>query len=314
MKYNGIANLQQPGNRQGNMASHEASFGAAMSPEKMQRVSKTNPCPVCGKPDWCLYTKDGSATICQRIEENSKKRCGDAGFLHILTERPQSQQFGPQRKFTVSQDNRPDRDFTALQQQYSRQITHKQFDDLSQRLGVSKRSLKRLCVGWDGKAYAFPMSNAQGQIIGIRRRFPNGNKVSVTGSKTGLFIPTDLSPEGPLLICEGATDTTAGLDLGFEAVGRPNCNSKVKMTARLVKGRHVVIISDNDPPKEDGRQPGNEGAIVLANKLVFVCPSVRMIFPPAKYKDIRGWYNSGLKRDELLTNIENAKPLTVELK
>lgn len=48
----------------------------------MQRVSRQNPCPVCGKPDWCLVAKDGSAAICSRIQEGSIKRCGDAGWLH----------------------------------------------------------------------------------------------------------------------------------------------------------------------------------------------------------------------------------------
>ena len=46
----------------------------------------TGPCPVCGKPDWCLVAEDGSAAICARIEEGSVKRCGDAGWLHILRE------------------------------------------------------------------------------------------------------------------------------------------------------------------------------------------------------------------------------------
>jgi hypothetical protein len=308
MKYNGITNV----NRQGNMVS----FAATMSPEKMQRVGKTNPCPVCGKPDWCLYAKDGSAAICQRIEKGSKKRCGDAGWLHVLSNRHNRHNGhnGHGKRYMVLSMKDQSRDFGRLSQQYQQQLTGYKLEWLSVKLGISAKSLKRLRVGWDGKAYTFGMSNAQGQTIGIRRRFPNGNKVSVTGSKTGLFIPTDLSSEGSLLICEGATDTAAVLDLGFNAVGRPNCNSKVEMTARLAKNRHVVIIGDNDPPKKDGRQPGNEGALLLANKLVFVCPSVQMIFPPAKYKDIRGWYNSGLKRDELLTNIENAKPLTVELK
>jgi len=47
----------------------------------MQRVSKANPCPVCGNPDWCLITEDGSTVICQLIQEganNSDNRPGSA--------------------------------------------------------------------------------------------------------------------------------------------------------------------------------------------------------------------------------------------
>lgn len=52
------------------------------------RVSKNNPCPVCGKPDWCLIGSEGDRAICQRVE--SSERHGEAGFLHRLTsvERP----------------------------------------------------------------------------------------------------------------------------------------------------------------------------------------------------------------------------------
>ena len=55
-----------------------------MNTETMDRVSKENPCPVCGKHDWCLRSQDDSAAICQRIEQGSKKRCGDAGWLHVF--------------------------------------------------------------------------------------------------------------------------------------------------------------------------------------------------------------------------------------
>ncbi|MFB0553899.1 MAG: hypothetical protein ACETWQ_11370 [Phycisphaerae bacterium] len=35
----------------------------------------------------------------------------------------------------------------------------KQLDILTDSLGVSVESLERLNIGWDGKAYTFPMSN-----------------------------------------------------------------------------------------------------------------------------------------------------------
>ena len=59
--------------------------------DKMQRVSRKYPCPVCDKPDWCLVAKDGSAAICARISEGSVKQYGDAGWLHFLHEDKYSQ-------------------------------------------------------------------------------------------------------------------------------------------------------------------------------------------------------------------------------
>jgi len=50
-----------------------------------QRVSKVRPCPVCNKPDWCLYAGPADApeaAICARVE--SPRRCGQAAWLHRL--------------------------------------------------------------------------------------------------------------------------------------------------------------------------------------------------------------------------------------
>ncbi|MHC4357133.1 MAG: DUF3854 domain-containing protein, partial [Planctomycetota bacterium] len=57
-----------------------------MIAERMLRVDKNHLCPICSKPDWCLIAKDGSAAICARIEDGSVKKCGDAGWLHMLSD------------------------------------------------------------------------------------------------------------------------------------------------------------------------------------------------------------------------------------
>jgi hypothetical protein len=120
------------------------------------------------------------------------------------------------------------------------------------------------------------------KIIGIRRRFGDGHKRAITGSRNGLFIPAGLSKDKPLFICEGPTDTAAALDLGFEAIGRPNCDSKIDMTVRFARGRRIMIVCDNDPP-------GREGAKKLAGELIKCCPAVKIIAPPAEGMDLRQW-------------------------
>ena len=50
-----------------------------------QRVSRRRPCPVCQKPDWCLFTGGDdapTAAICARVE--SDRRAGEAGWVHRL--------------------------------------------------------------------------------------------------------------------------------------------------------------------------------------------------------------------------------------
>jgi len=278
-----------------------------MIAERMQRVSRNKPCPICARCDWCLVAEDGLAAICQRIEDGSVKRCGDAGYLHILSGRHRSPRNRSRRKFIVIPNSRPDRDFAALHQQYGRQITNQQLNDLSQQLGLSTQSLKRLSIGWDSEAYTFPMSNSQGRIIGIRRRFPSGRKVSVTGSKNGLFMPTHVEGDGPLLIVEGESDLAAALDLGFHAIGRPNCNSKIEMTAKAARGRcEIVIVGDNDAV-------GRAGAEKLADALILHYHCVKIVYPPDDIKDLRQWLQAGLTHETLQQIIKDAKPVELAI-
>ncbi len=62
---------------------------------------------------------------------------------------------------------------------------------LADELGVSIDSLLRLGVGCrpgDGdRTYTFPVRDGKGEVVGINRRFINGTKCFVTGSKHGLY-------------------------------------------------------------------------------------------------------------------------------
>ncbi len=55
---------------------------------KWQHVSKDNPCPICGKPDWCSVSEDGTLATCRRIEAGCwKSKMDKAGvpvYLHRL--------------------------------------------------------------------------------------------------------------------------------------------------------------------------------------------------------------------------------------
>jgi hypothetical protein len=279
----------------------------------MLRVSKRHLCPICGKSDWCLYSEDDSAAICARIGEGSVKQCGDAGWLHTLKNRHNGhyrhRQAARKRqlvKTTVIQQSKLV-DFEQLTELYRQQITEDRLESLSQQLGVSIHSLKRLHTGWDGRAYTFPMRDENMKIIGIRRRFGDGNKKALAGSRNGLFVPTGLSKDKPLFITEGPTDCATALDLDFDSVGRPNCNSRIDMVVRFVKERNAVIIADND-------SAGVKGAEKLARKLVLHSPCVRIVCPPAGIKDLRQWLKTGLSASKLKTVIANTEPIGIRIK
>lgn len=91
------------------------------------------------------------------------------------------------------------------------------------------------------------MYNAQSQIIGIMRRVLDGGKRAVPGSNNGLFVPHGLQSTEQLLIAEGESDCTALLTLGFEAVGRPSCNSSATFLIPVARSRDVAVVADSDP-------------------------------------------------------------------
>lgn len=156
--------------------------------------------------------------------------------------------------------------------------------NLGEELGVSSDSLITLDCCWAGphKAYAFPMRNGEGDMVGIRLRSTNGRKWSVRGSHQGLFIGEMFGKF--LFVCEGPTDTAAAIDLGLCAVGRPSCSGGVRDLCVLVRRmgfNRVVIVSDND-------KPGLSGAEVLSNNLPV--SSATLVLPA---KDMREFVRQG---------------------
>jgi Toprim-like len=267
------------------------------------RVSRTNCCPVCGHPDWCLIAKDGSAAICARVE--SRKVVGNqgAGWLHILDERQHSRLIRPIVTTTIKQTATTD--WLALAQSCTEALTAKGLIKLAESLGLTVASLIRLNVGWhrEQRAYTFPMRDADGRIIGIRLRRPNGFKFAVNGSKTGLFFPADILDIPVALqrlcIAEGPTDCAALLDMGLVAVGRPSCNGGVALLTQVVRRLRpatVVIVADGD-------QAGQTGAMTLANVLSTMPVKLASLTPPQGIKDVRAWKQHGATVEQFTVSI-----------
>ncbi len=55
-----------------------------MTASKWVRENRRNRCSVCGKPDWCLISRDGKAAICARIESDKPVGNKGAGWIHTL--------------------------------------------------------------------------------------------------------------------------------------------------------------------------------------------------------------------------------------
>ncbi len=270
------------------------------------------PCPICGKGDWCVVSADGAVALCQRVE--SSKRCGDAGWLHRLREangwRPTQPVLRAIDRKLISAGSAA---LGQLSAHYQSTVIPSALTCLSQSLGLSVSSLFRLGIGWSIQhdAWSFPMTDGQGNVLGIRLRRPNGFKFSVKGGHEGLFVPqrphdgamTAMS-SSRLLVCEGPTDTAALMDMGFDnVVGRPSCSGGVKLLAELVqriRPNDAVIVADAD-------EPGQFGAAILASALAVHVPIVRVIAPPGGFKDARIWRQAGATRRDVEQIVQTAR-------
>src|ERR1035437_1877606 len=265
-----------------------------MTNTKWVRTNKHRPCPVCQKPDYCSITSDGAAVRCMRVQsaKPSPGKDGSLGWIHKLESVVALPPLPKPRK------RRP----VDLAGQWAmwRDGSPELLWCLSMDLGVSETSLNRVGAAWAARhnAWAFPMHDSTGNIIGVRLRGFDGSKWAVTGSQNGLFIPGGLKAGADwLMVCEGPTDTAALLDLDFDAIGRASCGTGADFViqyAKLNKRKNICIMADFDEPKKrpDGStwRPGQEGATRLAEALTAKGLRPKIITPMYPHKDIRAWY------------------------
>jgi len=267
------------------------------TPVEWVRVTKQKPCNICNKNDWCTRAADHSVYCCMRVA--SSIVMGNGGYLHTgksdgcdILSKPQQQ-----RRTIVP---------SAIMNRWKQFTTDAQVAEYANQLGVTPTSLARLgCVraNQHRHAFAFPMVNASGEVVGIRLRHDNSSKSTVAGSRSGLFVPTGVGEKQTLLVCEGPTDTAAILSIGFDAIGRPSCLGQVSMLRQLLllfdPMPEIIICADRDGA-------GLDGARRLATGLLHINQSVRIIKPP-KHNDIREWISSGATQETVLCVIEKAK-------
>ena len=259
--------------------------------------TRENPCPYCQKWGWtCRYSE--RAAICMRTPSSRPMKCG--GWLHFFTDEKPRPIILPQRPVKQAATI----DFARLMACFPVMRT----EELANELGVTQEAVNQMGAAWDGNrgAWAIPMRDGDGSIIGINLRYPDGSKKAITGSRLGLFIPKPLvtlmefgetvkmSRDDLFIITEGASDVAALLTMGFSgAIGRPSCSyggDMLKVALKRLGVGRVVIAGENDSVKSNGLRPGIEGAMKLKRELgmASVC-----WLPPSPCKDVRDFIKRG---------------------
>lgn len=247
---------------------------------KWIRVSKQNQCPVCQKADWCSLNPDLNLILCMRVESNRPSKNSMGGWLHPLKA---NHHIHVVQKRVENTD--PTIDFHSMMVECCSGTDPEWISTLASSLGVSSESLLALDCAWskEHRAWAFPMRDGSGKIVGIRLRKEDGSKFAVKGSREGLFCPTSGAAR-TAYICEGPTDTAAALSIGLYAIGRPSCMGGVchlQQWLKLMRVHRIVIVADND-------KPGLSGAKSLAS--VTPIPSCTLVLP---VKDMREFVRCG---------------------
>ena len=151
-----------------------------------KRVTKQNPCPICRAAglrgiDWCRVFADGWAE-CMRVQSDRPAKSG--GWMHW-----QGQLSPVVRPVAVARREPPTINATRLMREWVAATPAIALAEFAASLGVTTPSLVAVGAAWAAphSAWAFPMCDGYGNIVGIRLRNQQG-KFAVRGSKQGIFL------------------------------------------------------------------------------------------------------------------------------
>lgn len=302
-------------------------------------VTKTDPCPACGKYDWCAWTPDGKTLRCMRSENppagmRLQKTDADGGSLFVSING-----HATSRRKPVGKPQRTDRtlDYPAEVVRLRSKLTPDRLDSLAAATGVPATAWTKLAPGWadpgdlrhlraggagwseayPNGAFVFAEHRGDGGLVGVSLRAVDGRKGSPagsTGSQRGLVLPVDLHDlADPVLIVEGASDVAACRAIGLAAVGRPSNRAGSADLATLLDGRTVLVVGERDG-KPDGSWPGRDGAKAVTQQLAGRWGEpVAWTLPPGHAKDLRGWLQAKIAGGLQLDDAEAAHQAGVEL-
>jgi hypothetical protein len=291
--------------------------GATVKNSRRKAVTPTHPCPVCEGNHACSVGDDGSIFCGRREGPQTGFVClgpcqGNTHFqIYRRADDPKLQQ--NQRNGRSSSPgfkvhtNGQAKDWGQETRRFAGQLTDARRIELAAALRLPPRALDALPqIGFSGRGFhkdyldqscfTFPMVDADGTVVGITCRYPDGKKMTMSDSRLGLYVPRDWQQlDGPVHVPEGPSDTLALAALGLAAIGRPSNLAGGEALAALLgdlpADRQIVVLGEYDANKY-GRWPGHEGAVKTADVLAErLGRAVSWVLPPNRIKDVRAWVN-----------------------
>jgi len=102
----------------------------------------------------------------------------------------------------------------------------------------------------------------------------------------------------PIIVCEGASDVLAALDIGFTAIGKPSASGGMALLRQMpLAGKEVWILGENDAGV------GKDGMKKTFANLQDITDKLASVMPPEGVKDLRQWVKHGLTQESLFAYI-----------
>src|SRR5205823_1734340 len=118
--------------------------------------------------------------------------------------------------------------------------------------GWTREAVQELGLGLDGDRVTFPVRGADGELGGLLRHAPNGNRpddgvkmLAEAGGSRELFPPVETVPDDSLVfLVEGEPDCVRARSLGLTAVAVPGVNGWRSDWSRQFAGRRICVVFD----------------------------------------------------------------------
>ena len=221
-------------------------------------VSTRSPCPVCGGSDNCKSAVDGSAAWCGRVPSDRQNAGGQ--FLHRIVDGPAGGQAVRVRPLVTKPNSvqtirLTPADFAERSKAKSSNLTY-----WCERYTVPRSAwlaIRAVAENSEQMQLSVPECSPcdLSRITAIVTRRSTNEKGDRWRAGAGHSRGWTLAgrPRGDglgVLVVEGASDTSAGIAAGFEAVGRPTRDASLTdlepLVDRLPPAYPIVVLVEND--------------------------------------------------------------------
>ena len=164
-------------------------------------------------------------------------------------------------------------DWNARADAYRVALTPVLRDELAAALCLPASVLGVLGVGWCAReeCWTIPERDGLGHIVGVNRRYRDGNKKVIAGGHRGLYVPAAWRERGgPVLCPEGPSDTLALWRWGCARSAGPTTPAASRPSLNFCRTCRPIgrsWSSASSTPEEEGSWPGRDGAALTADLL-----------------------------------------------